>query len=71
MTNDLKFGVQVKIDARKGTENLATLRAAVFLLFKKNHRGGGKLPPSPTGRGLIMFTRKDVIHKNMAIAWRN
>ena len=32
---------------------MAALRAAVLLIFKKNHRGGAKMAP-PTGRGLIM-----------------
>ena len=37
--------LRCQIDAREGTENLAALRVAVFLLFRKNH-GGPKCPPN-------------------------
>ena len=37
------------MDAQEGTENLAALRAAVFLLFKKNHKGRGPNCPPPNG----------------------
>ena len=38
------------MDAREGTENLAALRAAVFLLLRKNHRGA-IMPRGATDRG--------------------
>ena len=47
---NLKFMGRCQIDTRESTEHLVALRAAVFFIFKKNHRGPNS--PPPTGRGL-------------------
>ena len=47
---------------------MAALRAAVLLIFKKNHRGGGPKWPPPTGRGLS--TPKLLVHRiSTAARW--
>ena len=57
-----------QIDILEGTENLAALRAGVFLLFKKNYGGGGQIASPQLGEGYICIAYHLFLTLRLAIS---